>query len=236
MLTIGRINEFSATTSATAPKSAERATETKDTTMASEHTDKFIKSGVSFTPAYTKAAVTDNKTGTTTDNEAADKEQEQALKQDPEKNGNKEVTKFDGIEVKNTRAYKNQLMADMVKETLTGQANHAKKNSAMTELEEIIRSYGKMAEETANGDEDYWNAENTANRILDFAKSLAGDDADAIETLRKAFEKGFGECDSIFGGKLPSVCQDTYDLVQEGFDAWAKEVSGEIEAEAETIE
>jgi hypothetical protein len=87
-----------------------------------------------------------------------------------------------------------------------------------------MKSYGLDYIES-DGSEDFWGAEKTANRILDFAKSLAGNDPKNFETVKNAFVKGFGECKKIWGGELPDVCGDTYDRVMQGFDDWEKELN-----------
>lgn len=76
--------------------------------------------------------------------------------------------------------------------------------------------------------DDYWSAEQTAQRIYDFARSLAGDDDSKLETLRKAVQTGFKQAGAKISssGKvsgLPSICGDTYSLIMDKFDKWAKE-------------
>lgn len=223
MLSVGRVAELSTVTSATAPKAAERATEEKTTTLASEHTDKFVKSEATFTPAYTKATVTDNRSGTAS--QEKESEAETAAK-------NRDKIEFSA---KSTRQLKNESMKDMVAQLLTGQASaNGKKNNIQAQLNEILSSLD--IEPIEADSEDFWGAEKTAQRILDFAKGLAGGNADAFETLKNAFEKGFGESEKIWGDKLPDVCYDTYDLVQKGFDEWEQELKGETADKAESKE
>lgn len=66
----------------------------------------------------------------------------------------------------------------------------------------------------------YWGAEQTSDRILSFAKALSGDDPDKAEELLNAFKKGYAEATKTWGGNLPSLCSDTYDLVEKKFDKW----------------
>lgn len=223
MLSVGRVAELSAVTASTAPKAAEKATEEKTTTLASEHTDKFVKSEATFTPAYTKATVTDNRSGTTSEEKQSDDTAASSK--------NTDKTEFSA---KSARQLKNESMKDMVTQLLTGQASANKgSNNIQAQLNEILSSFD--IEPIEADSEDFWGAEKTAQRILDFAKSLAGDDESAIATLREAFEKGFGEAGNIWGDKLPDVCQNTYDLVQKGFDEWEQEVAsknGEAAADA----
>ena len=127
---------------------------------------------------------------------------------------------------------KNEAMKDMVQKLISGQANAAsgKGDKGLT-LESIMKSYDLDYIES-DGSEDFWGAEKTANRILDFAKNLVGDDKEAFSKVKDAFEKGFGECEKIWGGKLPGVCYDTLDNVRKGFDDWEKEFNTQADAAA----
>lgn len=66
----------------------------------------------------------------------------------------------------------------------------------------------------------YWGVNKTAERLLDFAKTISGGDPSKIETLKAAFKEGFEQAKEAFGGTLPEISQQTYDKVMEGFDAW----------------
>ena len=67
-------------------------------------------------------------------------------------------------------------------------------------------------------EDGYWGVEATSNRIIDFAVALCGDDPDKLEEMKEAFEKGFRQAEETWGGKLPDICQRTYDRVFEKFD------------------
>ena len=213
--------EQSVQTYATQPKSSEQISERKESTLAADSTDKFVQSSATFTPAYTKAAVTDNRSGQThsgTDPDNNHEANQQAA-------NNKKVSENGNVpQFKSELQMKNELMKNMVRDTFKKQYdksanNNVPKTDAMKELEEILNSFHE---------EDYWGVEKTAGRILDFAKQLADGDAEKFDTLKNAFEKGFSEVESYFGGKgkLPQVSYDTYDKVQKGFDDWANELAG----------
>lgn len=208
MLSVGRVAEMSTVTSATAPKSSERVTEEKTTTLASDHTDKFVKSETGYTPAYTKATVTDNRSGSTNENAPKSETAEKT-------NGRHQA--------QSVRQMKNEGMKDVISKLLGGLASGTPKATINSQLNSIFKSFGLETIED-DGTDDFWGAEATANRILDFAKALAGDDDKAFSTLKDAFEKGFGDSEKIWGGKLPSVCYDTLSKVREGFDEWEKEI------------
>lgn len=75
-------------------------------------------------------------------------------------------------------------------------------------------------------EDGYWGAEQTSDRILSFAKALSGDDPDKAEELLNAFKKGFSQATAAWGCELPSLCSDTYDLVEKKFNEWMNGNSG----------
>lgn len=78
-------------------------------------------------------------------------------------------------------------------------------------------------------DDGYWGVEQTSDRILDFAKALAGDDADKADELLEAFKKGFEEATKSWGDDLPDISQRTYDAVVKKFEAWKNGTEDETE-------
>lgn len=75
-----------------------------------------------------------------------------------------------------------------------------------------------------------WNAENTSQRIVDFAVSFfdafegAGDEF--LSTIKAAVEEGFKQARDMLGelpGQVSSLIDDTYALVMEKLDAWGVE-------------
>ena len=202
MISVGRLAEFSTLTNATAPKSSEQASAQKTTTMASDNSDKFVRSETTFAPAYTRATVTENSAGRTRDDEAADK------KELPEKN--KEELKTDenahsGASTEGEKS-KSRLMFDYTVRVITRQANDAIQPAPANELEEILRSY--RGEETPR---------EVAERLLAYAKSLCAAPADIAE-VKSGFVSAFGECGKLYEGDLPQQCYETYRIVVEGLE------------------
>ncbi|MBR5970782.1 MAG: hypothetical protein IK016_10635 [Lachnospiraceae bacterium] len=84
------------------------------------------------------------------------------------------------------------------------------------------------AQAQADVSEDgYWGVKQTSERILDFAKTLAGNDPEKLEKMRSAFEKGYKQAEKTWGGELPEISRKTYDAVMKGFDELK---NGEVEA------
>ncbi|MDL2224893.1 hypothetical protein LJC20_01620 [Eubacteriales bacterium OttesenSCG-928-M02] len=102
-------------------------------------------------------------------------------------------------------------------------------------LEKLIAEGGvseadRAAAQAAIAEDGEWGVEQTATRILDFAKALSGGDPSKIGMLKDAVIKGFKEAGAVWGGELPEICGKTYDRIMEGFDAWEKAAAGESEA------
>lgn len=75
-------------------------------------------------------------------------------------------------------------------------------------------------------EDGYWGVNQTSDRILDFAKALAGDDPKKLEEMREAFKKGYDQAEKTWGGKLPEISQNTYDAVMQKFDDLIAELQG----------
>ena len=76
-------------------------------------------------------------------------------------------------------------------------------------------------------EDGYWGVKQTSDRILDFAKALAGDDPEKLENMRAAFEKGYKQAEKTWGGELPDISKQTFDAVMKGFDELTGKVSTE---------
>ncbi|MBD3397176.1 MAG: hypothetical protein GF418_16265 [Chitinivibrionales bacterium] len=95
--------------------------------------------------------------------------------------------------------------------------------------------------DTIEGLPEYWNAENTSQRIVDFAVSFyslyEGTGEEYLGIIRGAIEEGFSQARDMLG-ELPDAVDklvgDTYDLVMEKLDAWAAEQGIGTESVEET--
>jgi hypothetical protein len=140
------------------------------------------------------------------------------------------------------------LMKDSIEQGFTKQANALEKalsrytgDSTLVEGSDItisikIEITTASTEESSetNAQDDYWSAENTSDRFIEFAKALSGNDSSKVDLFKNAFIKGYEAAEELFGRTLPDVCSDTYDLTLEKFDQWQNEDS-EIEETASII-
>ena len=69
-------------------------------------------------------------------------------------------------------------------------------------------------------DDGYWGVEKTSDRIVDFAKALAGDNTEYADKMIEAFKKGFDEATKAWGKSLPDISKKTYDAVLQKLNDW----------------
>ena len=76
----------------------------------------------------------------------------------------------------------------------------------------------KAQAEADIAEDGYWGVEQTSDRIIDFAKALAGDDPEQLNKMLDGFKKGFKQAEKTWGGELPDISKRTYDAVLKKFD------------------
>lgn len=95
---------------------------------------------------------------------------------------------------------------------------------------EVDEATKKQAQEDI-AEDGYWGAEKTSDRIVDFAKALAGDDPDKADDMIEAFKKGYEEATKTWGKDLPDLTKQTYDSVLSKLDEWKNSKTQETETE-----
>lgn len=195
-------------------KSSEHRTMEKNSTLASEHTDSFIKSQKAYTPAYTKASAHKQNS----DNNLLQRENAEdkvgAVRQGEGK------TKAELM----TEGVQHIIRAMFVKqgEVLSGAVpSVGAKLYAEELLSQLRRLYG--SDEAQENSPAYWRAEPTADRIMLFFECVSIDD-DKTAMLDRSFNGAFKETEELFGGRgrLPLECYETKAIIREKyFDAKA---------------
>lgn len=66
-------------------------------------------------------------------------------------------------------------------------------------------------------EDGYYGVENTAQRIYNFAKALAGDDQEKMKEMKENFTKSIETAQGYWGDDLPEICQQTIARVYELF-------------------
>lgn len=208
MANIASVNQTNLT------KPSELRSSEKNSTLASEHTDSFIKSQKAYTPAYTKSSAKKQNS----DNNLLQREDSEdkigAIKQSEGKSKSELLT--EGVQ--------HIIRAMFVKqgEVLSGTVpSIGAKLYAEELLSQLRRLYG--SDETQENDPRYWQAEPTAERIMLFFECVSLDD-DKMTMLDRSFNGAFKETEELFGGRgrLPLESYETKALIQEKyFDARA---------------
>lgn len=90
---------------------------------------------------------------------------------------------------------------------------------------------------------EYWSAENTSQRIVDFATSFfsafEGEASDFFKTIKEAIKEGFGQAKDQLGelpGTVGKLVNKTFDLTMEKLDAYEREVAAQKTAEQQPQE
>ncbi len=104
-------------------------------------------------------------------------------------------------------------------------AKAGKLGEALSNIE--VDSATKAQAQADIAEDGYWGVEKTSERILDFAKALAGNDSSKADALLEAYKKGFESAEEAWGGKdkLPEICYKTHEAVLKGFEDWKNEGS-----------
>ncbi|MCH5205897.1 MAG: hypothetical protein J1F09_03015 [Oscillospiraceae bacterium] len=208
---ISRIADIGSVNQTTLTKPAERATETKNSTLASEHTDKFIKSEAAFTPAYTKkSAQKQDSDNNLLQRENAEDKVEQAQE------GEASVTRGELM----TKGVSHIIRAMFVKqgEVISGQVpSVGAKMYAEELLSQLRQLYGSSAAE--ENSLEYWQPDETAARLLMFFDCVSVEGEDKGLLLERSFLGAFNETEQLFGGRgrLPLESYETKQLVLESY-------------------
>ncbi len=207
---ISRIADIGTISQTSMTRSSEQRTETKTSTLATEHTDKFIKSEAMFSPAYTKkSAQKQNSDNNMTQRENSDRT-------------------VDKVDAEASRESKGELMtkgishiirAMLVKqgEVLSGNVPSVGAKMYAEELLNQLRAlYGNSAAE--ENTPEYWQPDETAARMLMFFDALSVD-GEKQSMLERSFLSAFNDTEQLFGGRgrLPLESYETKQLVLESY-------------------
>lgn len=134
-----------------------------------------------------------------------------------------------------TEKQKQQLL-DIVRKSMTGQASTAATALAKPGEDDEDSIWAQFADgkvtvteaAKAQAQEDisedgYWGVEKTSDRIVDFAKTLSGNDPSKAQMLMDAFKKGYDQATKSWGRELPDISKKTFDAVNEKMKKWMDE-------------
>ena len=203
MANIAAVNQTTLT------KSSEQRTEHKTSTLASEHTDSFIRSKQAYTPAYTKSSAQKQNS----DNNMLQRENAE------DKVGNIKQGEGKSRAELVVQGVQHIIRAMFVKqgEVLSGSVpSVGAKLYAEELLDQIRRLYGNdKADENSS---EYWNAEPTADRLMLFFECVSVED-DKTTMLDRAFNGAFKETEELFGGRghLPLESYETSSIIRQKY-------------------
>lgn len=206
---ISRMANISAVNQTTLTRSSEHRTMEKSSTLATDHTDAFVKSEAAFTPAYTKKSAQKQ----ASDNNLTQREDSEdkvgAVKQNEGK-GKAELM---------VQGVQHIIRAMLVKqgEVLTGNVpSVGAKLYAEELLSQIRRLYGNSPEQ--ENSPEYWTPESTAERLITFFDCVSVE-GDKFNLLDRSFKGAFNDTEQLFGGRgrLPLESYETRQLVLDNY-------------------
>ena len=206
---ISRMADIAAVNQTTLTKSSEHRTTQKSSTLASEHTDSFIKSQQAFTPAYTKASAQKQ----SSDNNLLQREDSENTVDKVNENGETQTERVG-------QGVRHIIRAMFVKqgEVLTGNVpSVGAKLYAEELLSQLRQLYGNS--EADENSEEYWQPEATAQRLITFCECVKVEGMDKQEMLSSSFAGAFSDTEQLFGGRghLPLASYETKQLVLDGY-------------------
>lgn len=169
---------------------------------------------------YTAPVANQNAAVVEAEQEAKKKEEEVSQKEDgfvKEANYKPDTQKI--YEMKADMNKKMGAFQAMVQSLFQKQGDKAKQADPMQQLLNIDAATQKEAQDAISED-GYWGVEQTANRIIEFAKALSGGDPAKADMLMKAVEDGFKAAEKVWGGELPDISKQTFERVKQGFEEW----------------
>lgn len=116
-------------------------------------------------------------------------------------------------------------LRQMVEELLSKQGMTFKKANFKATDGEMVEITPEIQAEAQKqiGENGAFNAENTSNRIVEFAKAISGGDKSKFDQIKESIQKGFDEATKVWGGELPEISKQTLDLAMQKLDDWKNE-------------
>ena len=206
---ISRMAYIAAVYQTTLTHSAEHRTQEKSSTLAADHTDAFIKSEGTFTPAYTKKSAQKQ----TSDNNLTQREDSEdkvdAVKQHEGTSRLKLLPQGGQHIIRSMRVKQG--------EGITGNVPSVGAKLYAEELLSQIRMlYGNT--EADENSMQYWSAEISADRLVSFFDCVSVE-GDKYELLDRSFRGAFNDTERLIGGRgrLPQESYETKALVMERY-------------------
>ncbi len=148
-------------------------------------------------------------------------------KSEPEAELSKKVYTRDQVTIDRLKAEAErhtQSLRDLVNKLLLQQGETV---TEATDLYQLLREGKVQVDDETRlqaqkdiAEDGYWGAEQTSNRMVEFAKALSGSDPSKADELIGAVKKGFEEAAKAWGGELPDLCKKTIDSTISKLEAW----------------
>lgn len=98
-------------------------------------------------------------------------------------------------------------------------------NGSDDNSDEMVEITPEMQTEAAKqiGEGGAFSPEVLSDRLVEFAKSISGEDKSKFKLLKDSILKGFDEAEKAWGGELPEISMKTKELTMKKLEAWSNE-------------
>ncbi|MBP3611485.1 MAG: hypothetical protein J6J42_14270 [Lachnospiraceae bacterium] len=112
--------------------------------------------------------------------------------------------------------------------TLSDAFDMIKEGTLEVDDEVVVEAQKEVSED------GYWGVNQTSERLVSFAKALAGNDPTKADSMIEALQRGFDAATEAWGGELPDLCKQTFEAAQKKLTEWRDSANAEADTEAST--
>ncbi len=135
--------------------------------------------------------------------------------------GYEKLEKLSKAQIDSLKTMQEDNLRNLVSALIGRQAGQTKKSEASLSSSFMQFEASKVELSVSGvGENELFDVDSVATRIMDMAVSLSGGDSSKLSTLRDAVKKGFEQAGQAWGDELPEICNNTYDEVMKRFDYW----------------
>ncbi len=113
-----------------------------------------------------------------------------------------------------------------------GTINNSQGLASVFKKLEVDEETRAQAQEDISED-GYWGVEQTSDRIVSFAKALAGDNAELAEKMYEAVKEGFRQAGIEWGEDLPDISKETMDVTYKKLEEWIESLGGHVNKDSD---
>lgn len=127
---------------------------------------------------------------------------------------------------------RNASLRGLVEKMLLKQGGTLENSKGLANMYRKLEVDPEIAEQAKKdiAEDGYWGIEQTSDRIVDFAKALAGDNPEFAADMLEAIKEGFKQAGIEWGEDLPDISQKTMEATYKKMNDWIGSLGGSSES------